>query len=235
MEKFREGESVMIDSIHMNIDILMFMYVCVCAFIYLFIFRRDSGTETVSVPSQFLDVLCVNDISELLMGVEDFLCVTICLPHVKQLDQDVAIRQLKHVIILLCSSLKQTSNAVGSKSESDLSQNMQLESIYSQNEVDRSEGSLRIHLLVLATVLETVIHLTDNKLLKEVCNPDMLLDSLLPYACDPTNLSVLRALDLYFTACKLETEEGAYCLELLGRLHSELLQNLSSPFHEVTA
>jgi hypothetical protein len=204
-------------------------------FIYLFIFRRDSGAETVSVPSQFLDPLCVNDVNELLMGVEDFLCVTICLPHIKQLDQDVAIGQLKRVIILLCSSLKQTLNAVGSKRESDFSQNVHLESKCSQNGVDGSEKSLRIHLLMLATVLETVIHLTDNKMLKEVCNPDMLLDSLLPYACDPTNLSALRALDLYFTAYKLETEEAAYCLELFGRLYSELLQNLSSPFHEVTA
>jgi hypothetical protein len=211
--------------------------VCVSGyvFIYLFIFRRDSGAETVSVPSQFLDVLCVNGINELLMGVEDFLCVTICLPHIKQLDQDVAIRELKHDILLLCSSLKQTSNAVESKSESDLSQTVQLESKCNQNEVDGSEENVRIHLLVLATVLETVIHLTDNKLLKEVCNPDMFVDSLLPYACDPTNLSALRALDLYFTAYKLEAEETSYCLELFRRLFSELLNNLSSPFHEVIA
>ena len=208
---------------------------CVCVFIYLFIFRSDSGTKTINVPSQFLDVLCVNDINELLMGLEDFLCVTICLPHIKQLDQDVAIRELKHDVILLCSSLKQTSNAVGSKSESDLSRSVQLESKCSENEVDESEKNLRIHLLLLATVLETVIHLTDDKMLKEVCNPDMLVDSLLPYACDTANLSALRALDLYFTAYKLETEEAAYCLELFRRLLSELLNNLSSPFHEVIA
>lgn len=204
-------------------------------FMYLFIFRPDSGTKTINVSSQFLDVLCVNDINELLMGVEDFLCVTICLPHIKQLDQDVAIRELKHDVILLCSSLKQTSNAVGSKSESDLSRSVQLESKCSQSRVDRSEENLRIHLHVLATVLETVIHLTDDKVLKEVCNPDMLLDSLLPYARDTTNLSALRALDLYFTAYKLETEEAAYCLELFRRLLSKLLNNLSSPFHEVRA
>jgi hypothetical protein len=185
------------------------------------------------VSSQFLDVLCVNDVNELLMGVEDFLCVTICLPHIKQLDQDVAIRELKHDIILLCSSLKQTSNTVGSKSKSDLSRSVQLESKCSQSEVDGHEENLRIYLLVLATVLETVIHLTDDKMLKEVCNPDMLVDSLLPYASDTTNLSALRALDLYFTAYKLETEEATYCLELFKRLLSELLNNLSSPFHEV--
>jgi len=207
----------------------------VFVFIYLFIFRSDSGTKTINVSSQFLDVLCVNDVTELLMGVEDFLCVTICLPHIKQLDQDVAIRELKHDIILLCSSLKQTSNTVGSKSESDLSQSVQLESKCSQSAVDGHEENLRIHLLVLATVLETVIHLTDDKMLKEVCNPDMLVDSLLPYACDTTNLSALRALDLYFTAYKLETEEAAYCLELFRRLLSKLLNNLSSPFHEVIA
>jgi len=207
---------------------------CVCVFIYLFIFRSDSGTKTINVSSQFLDVLCVNDINEMLMEVDDFLCVTICLPHIKQLDQDVAIRELKNDIILLCSSLKQTSDAVGSKSESDLSQSLQLENKCSQNEVDGSEENLRIHLLVLATVLETVIHLTDEKILKEVCNPDMLVDSLLPYASDTTNLSALRALDLYFTACKLEAED-VYCLELFRSLLSKLLNNLSSPFHEVIA
>lgn len=205
------------------------MYVC----IYSFIFRRDSGTKAACVPSQFLDALCVKDINELLTGVEDFLCVAICLPHIKELDRDVAIRQLKHVIMLVCYSLKQTSNTTESETESDLPQNMQLERKYSLNEVIWSEERQRICLLVLATVLETVIHLTDNKVLKEVCNADMLLDSVLPYACDPTNLSALRALDLYFTAWKLETEEAAYCLELFGRLHSKLLQNLSSPFHEV--
>jgi len=209
----------------------MYLHVCIC--VYLFLFRGDSGTKTINVSSQFLDVLCVNNINELLMGVEDFLCVTICLPHIKQLDQDVAARELKRDIIILCSSLKQTSNAVGSKSESDLPQNVQLESKCSQNEVDGSEENLRIRLLVLATVLETVIHLADDKILKEMCNPDMLVDSLLPYACDTTNLSALRALDLYFTAYKLETEEIAYCLELLRRLLSKLLNNLSSPFHEV--
>jgi hypothetical protein len=187
------------------------------------------------VPRQFLDMLFVNDINELLMEVEDFLCVTICLPHVKQLDQDVAIRELKHDIILLCSSLEKTSNAVGSKSESDLSKSVQIESKCSQNEVDKIEGNLSIHLLVLATVLETIIHLTDDEMLKEVCNPDMLVDSLLPYACDPTNLSALRALDLYFTAYKLEKEEAAYCLEMFRRLLSTLLNNLSSPFHQVMA
>jgi hypothetical protein len=180
-------------------------------------------------------VLRVTDINELLMRVDDFLCVTICLPHIKPLDHDVAIKLLQDVMLLLCSSLKQTSVGVESKSETELSENTQLERKSSLNEVIESEGRTQIVLLALATVLETLIHLTQNKTLKEVCGIDVLLDSLLPYARDPRNLSALRALDLYFTAYNLETEEDYYCLELFERLHSELLQNLSSPFHEVIA
>jgi hypothetical protein len=171
----------------------------------------------------------------LLKKVEDFLCVTICLPHIKQLDQDVAIKYLKHVLVLLCSSLKQTSNSVESKNETDLSENIQPERICNQSEGIESEERIRVLLLVLSTVLETLIHLTDSKTLKEACSSDMLVDCVLPHACDHTNLSALRALDLYFTACKLKAEEDAYCLQLFGRLYSKLLQNLSSPFHKVRA
>jgi hypothetical protein len=193
-----------------------------------------SGTSFVSVPNQFLNVLNVSDINELLKSMEDFLCVTICLPHVRPLDQDVAIKELKDVVILLCSSLKQISNGVENKSESDLFEDVQLERKSSLHDITESEERTKVLLLVLATILETIIHLTDNKMLKEVCSLDMLVDTLIPYACDPKYLSALRALDLYFTAYKLETEDSAYSLELFGILHSQLLQNLSSPFHEVT-
>jgi hypothetical protein len=175
-------------------------------------------------------MLHVADINELLKRVDSFLCVTICLPHIKSLDHDVAVKMLMDVMILLCSSLKQTSSGIENKSETELSESMQ---VCSQSEVTESEESIQIIILVLATVLETLIHLTHNETLKKVCGADMLLDSLLPYARDPKNLSALRALDLYFTACKIETEEDCYCLELFKRLHSELLRNLSSPFHEV--
>jgi hypothetical protein len=177
----------------------------------------------------------VTDINELLKTVDKFLCAAICLPHIKPLDNDVAIKVLNKVIIILCSSLKQTSDSVESKSETELSENTQLERKSSLNDVIGSEERIPIVLLVLATVLETLIHLTRSKTLKELCSVDVILDCLLPYAHDPKNLCALRALDLYLTACKLETEEVSYCLELFERLHSELLQNLSSPFHEVIA
>lgn len=182
------------------------------------------------MPSRFLDVLCVNDINELLKNVEDFLCVTICLPHIKQFNQDLAIKHLKNVLLLLCSSLERTSDDVESIHESDLglSKSTQLE-----RKCNQSEERIRVLLLVLPTVLETLIHLTDSKSLKEACSLDMLVKSVLPYACDHANLDALRALDLYLTACKPKEEEDAYSLQLFGRLYSKLLQNLSSPFHKV--
>lgn len=199
----------------------------------VFIFRKESNQKNATVPSQFLDVLCVNDINELLKKVEDFLCVIICLPHIKQFDQDLAIKRVKHVLLLLCSSLERTSDDVESIHESDLSNSTQLERKCNQSEDILNEETIRVLLLVLPTVLETLIHLTDSKTLKEACSLDMLVNSVLPYACDHANLGALRALDLYLTACKPKEEEDAYCLQLFGRLYLKLLQNLSSPFHEV--
>lgn len=184
------------------------------------------------MPGLFLNVLRVTDVDELLQRIDDFLCVTICLPHIKPLDRDVAVKLLKNVMMLLCSSLKQISNGV--ESETKLPENMQLQRTSNLNEVIESEERIQIVLLVLATVLETVIHITQNETLKEICDVNVLLDSLLPYVCHPKYLSALRALDLYLTACKLETEDF-YCLELFEKLLSELMQNLSSPFHEVSA
>lgn len=201
----------------------------------VFIFRKEINEKNIIVPSQFLDVLCANDINELLKNVEDLLCVTICLPHIKQFNQDLAIKHLKHVLLLLCSSLERTSDDVESVHESDLdlSRSTQLERKCNQSEGILSEERIEVLLLLLPTVLETLIHLTDSKTLKEACSLDMLVNSVLPYACDHANLNALRALDLYLTACKPKEEEDAYSLQLFGRLYSKLLQNLSSPFHKV--
>jgi hypothetical protein len=200
-------------------------------FIY---FRDELNEKNVTVASQFLDVLFVNDINELLRKVEDFLCVTICVPHIKHLDRDQAVKHLKHVLLLLCSSLERTSD-VETKHESDLSESTQLEKECSRGEDILSAERVRVVLLILSTVVETLIHLTDNKSLKDTCNSDTLVNSVLPYTCEHANVSALRALDLYLTACKLKEHEDAYCLKLFGRLYSKLCQNLCSPFHKVRA
>jgi hypothetical protein len=200
----------------------------------VFIFRDEHNKKNVTVPSLLLDVLCVKDINELLKEVENILYVTICLPHLKHLDQDLAIRHLKHILLLLCSSLEQASD-VETKHESGLCESTQLERECSQGEDIFSEEKIRVLLLVLSTAVESLIHLTDNKTLKATCNADTLVNSVLPYTCDHMNLSALRALDLYLTACKLKEEEDAYCLQSFGRLYSKLLQNLCSPFHKVGA
>jgi hypothetical protein len=198
----------------------------------VFIFRGEHNEKNVAVAGQFLDVLCVNDIDELLKKVEDIVCVTICLPHIRHLDQDLAIKHLRRVLLLLCSSLQRTSD-VDTKHENDVSECTRLKVERTQDEVILSEESIRVLLLVLSTAVESLIHLTDNKTLKDTCTSDMLVDSVLPYACDHTNLSALRALDLYLTASKLTEQEDDYCWKLFGRLYSKLLQNLSSPFHKV--
>jgi hypothetical protein len=200
----------------------------------VFIFRDELNKKSATVSSQFLDMLLVNDINELLRKVEDFLCVTICLPHIKHLDRDLAVKHLQHVLLLLCSSLERTSD-VETKHEIDLSERMQIESECSRGEDILSAERIRIVLLMLSTVVETLIHLTDNEILKDTCSLDTLVNSVLPYTCEHANVSALRALDLYLTACKPMEQDDAYCSKLFGRLYSKLCQNLCSPFHKVRA
>ncbi|XP_069689745.1 small subunit processome component 20 homolog isoform X2 [Periplaneta americana] len=179
--------------------------------------REDS--KVTSFPNQFVDILSVSNTDEILRKVEDILCAVICIPHLKPLNQDNALEQLRNIIELLCSLLKQIP-------------------IYIENEnnpFDRKietekEEKITNTLLVLATVLETVIHMTDRKSLKELCNAQFLLDSVLPYASVPKYLNALRALDLFFTAYVQEDDGSS---DLLARLYAVLHDNLSSPYHKI--
>ncbi|PSN56059.1 hypothetical protein C0J52_11812, partial [Blattella germanica] len=62
-----------------------------------------------SIPSRFLNELCVTSTDEILKKLEDFICTVVCIPHIKPLDQNEAINNLKNVVTVLCASLTETS------------------------------------------------------------------------------------------------------------------------------
>ncbi|KAJ9576724.1 hypothetical protein L9F63_025375, partial [Diploptera punctata] len=156
----------------------------------------------------------------MLNNLEDIICVLICIPHIEPIDKDLALKHVKDILMLICSSLTQVSNSENN------------ESVKTGIIGAEGKGTIEKLLFTLTIGIETLIHLSEGRNVSELFRLDTLTDAVLSYTTVPNYVNSLRALDLYLTACSLKNEDEAYLKDLLKTLHSAMLRNLCSPFHD---
>ncbi|KAJ2937884.1 hypothetical protein O0L34_g18707 [Tuta absoluta] len=144
--------------------------------------------------------------------------VLFCLPHVEKIDVDLCIKSLNQLITKL---LKVLANY---NLESQLEENK-----YHCDTTALSKYARRV-LFILANALESAVHISSCKKLKEICEIDALLPVVLPCAADPNYLAALHLVDLYLTAYE---QENGLTYPFLSLVDSYLKNNVSSPFHIV--
>ncbi|XP_053608053.1 small subunit processome component 20 homolog [Plodia interpunctella] len=141
-----------------------------------------------------------------------------CLPHVEKININHCIKSINRLITKLLNILS--------------SYNLENRPDHNKFHCDTTALSrcTRLVLFIIVNAMESAIHISSCKKLKEICDIDMLLPMILPCAADPNYLAALHLLDLYLTA--YEQENGLTYPHLL-LVDSYLRCNVSSPFHIV--
>ncbi|OWR44952.1 hypothetical protein KGM_210874 [Danaus plexippus plexippus] len=177
----------------------------------------DFGQGLPNLMEHMVNIL-TDDIEKILDDPKQLLNLLFCLPHVEKVDVEKCTKLLSDLIRKLLNVLS----------------SYNLETQIEENKCNADNTTLskcaRKVIFLLANTVECVIHVSNCKGLKEICNIDTLLPILLPCAADPNYLAALHLVDLYLTA--FEHENGlTYPFLLL--VDSYLRSNISSPFHIV--
>lgn len=142
-----------------------------------------------------------------------------CIPHIENIDVDYCIKSLNQLITKLL----------------DLLTSHNIEGQLRENKLHCDTTALSQHarkiLFILANALESAVHISSCRKLKEICDIDALLPVILPCAADPNYLAALHLLDLYLTAYE---QDNGLTFPFLSLVDSYLKSNISSPFHIVS-
>lgn len=166
----------------------------------------------------FNDCVNIDDVNEIINEPTKCIQALICLPHVEKFDVDNCIQVLSKFIKNLTVKLS--------------TYNIESQAGYNSLHTAATPTSsiIRQILFLLGLAIETAIHVSGCKRLKEISDIEQLLPILLPCAADPNYVSALQIVDLFLTA--YEIENGlSYGLLLL--VDSYLKDNIRSPFHTV--
>ncbi|XP_050560675.1 small subunit processome component 20 homolog [Spodoptera frugiperda] len=144
--------------------------------------------------------------------------VLFCLPHVEKIDVDHCVKMLAQLITKLLDILKSYNL-----------ENQPKENKFHCDTTALSKCARKV-LFILSVALESAVHISSCKKLKEICDIDTLLPVILPCAADPNYLCSLHLLDLYLTAYE---HENGLTYPYLSLVNSYLKTNVSSPFHVV--
>lgn len=178
----------------------------------------DFGRGLAQFMEHFDSVLNEN-VDDIVENPVKLMNLLFCLPHIAQIDVDVCIKGLNKLIKRLLTVLA--------------SYNLENQLEENRFHCDTNTLSLcaRKVLFILANALESAIHISSCKKLKEICDIETLLPVILPCAADPNYLAALHLLDLYLTAYE---HENGLTYPFLSLVHSYLKNNVSSPFHIVS-
>lgn len=145
--------------------------------------------------------------------------VLFCLPHIEKIDVGYCISALSQLIGKLLNVLN--------------SYNIEGQPEYNRFHCDTTaiSRSARQVLFILANAVESAVHISSCKNLKEICDIDQLLPVILPSAADPNYVAALHLLDIYLTAYE---QENGLSYSHLSLVDSYLRCNVSSPFHIVS-
>ncbi|CAH0579423.1 unnamed protein product [Chrysodeixis includens] len=177
----------------------------------------DFGKHLPSFMDHFNKVLA-EDLEKHIENPVKLTNLLFCLPHVERNDVDSCIKMLGELISKLLNIL--------------VSYNLENQPNENKFHCDTTALSrcARKVLFILAVAMESAIHLSSCKKLKEICDIDTLLPVIVPCAADPNYLCALHVLDLYLTAYE---QENGLTYPYLSLVHSYLKSNVSSPFHVV--
>lgn len=141
------------------------------------------------------------------------------LPHVEKITVDTCMASLSELIRKLL----------------DLLAKYNIESQSDENKLHYDTTALsqcaRKVLFTLANAMESAIHISTCKNIKQICDINTFLPILLPYAVDPNYLCALHLIDLYLAAYE---HENGLTKPYLSLVDSYLRNNVSSPFHIVS-
>lgn len=160
-----------------------------------------------------------DDIENIVENPSKLMNVLFCLPHIEKIDVDYCVKTLSQLIGKLLKVLN-TYNIEGQPE-------------HNRYHCDTSAlpRCARYVLFILANAMESAIHISSCKRLKEICDIETLLPVILPCAADPNYLAALNLLDLYLTAYE---QENGLTYPHLSLVDSYLRSNVSSPFHIVS-
>lgn len=158
------------------------------------------------------------EIDKILEDPTELMNMLFCLSHIEKIDVDYCIQSLNQLITKLLNIL--TSYNL----ESRLQENK------FQCDVTTSSKCARKVLFILANALESAIHISSCRKMRNICDIDTLLPTILPCASDNNYLAALHILDLYLTAYE---QENGLTYPILSLVDSYLKSNISSPFHIV--
>ncbi|CAH2980138.1 unnamed protein product [Chilo suppressalis] len=159
-----------------------------------------------------------DDIENIVENPAKLMNVLFCLPHIENIDVDYCITTLSQLITKFLNIL--------------ISYNIESQPEQNKYHCDNSALSkcARHVLFILANALESSVHISSCKRIKDICDIDVLLPIILPCATDPNYLAALNLLDLYLTAYE---QENGLTYPHLSLVNSYLSNNVSSPFHVV--
>lgn len=144
--------------------------------------------------------------------------VLYCFPHIEKVDVDFCIQALSKLIAKLLNVL--ASYNIESQPESNK---------FHCDSTALSRCARRV-LFLIANAMESCIHISSCKNLKQICDIEQFLPILLPCAADPNYLCALHIVDLYLTAYE---HENGLTYPQLALVDSYLKTNVLSPFHVV--
>ncbi|XP_026753920.2 small subunit processome component 20 homolog [Galleria mellonella] len=167
---------------------------------------------------EYFDNVLSEDIQNIVQSPMKLMNVLFCLPHIEKIDVDHCLKRVGGLISKLQNVL--------------MSYNIENQPEHNRYHCDVTAVSrcARLILFITANAMESAIHISSCKRLREICDIDTLLPTLLPCAVDPNYVVALHLLDLYLTA--YEHENGLTYPYLL-LVDSYLRSNVSSPFHIV--
>ncbi|XP_059048570.1 small subunit processome component 20 homolog [Achroia grisella] len=167
---------------------------------------------------EHFDSVLNDDIHNIVQSPMKLMNVLFCLPHVEKIDVNRCLKTICGLISKLLNIL--------------LTYNIENQPEYNKYHCDITAISRcgRLILFIIANSLESAIHISSCKRLKEICDIEVLLPAVLPCAADPNYVCALHLLDLYLTAYE---HENGLTYAYLSLVDSYLRSNVSSPFHIV--
>ncbi|CAB3248283.1 unnamed protein product [Arctia plantaginis] len=177
----------------------------------------DFGKHLTNFMQHFDSVLS-EDIEKHIENPVKLTNILFALPHVEKINVDYCIKNLSQLISKLLKLLS------GYNLESQPKEN------YFHCDTTPLSRDARKVLFILAVAMESAIHISSCKKLKEICDIEELLPVLLPCATDPNLLCALHVLDLYLTAYE---HENGLSYPHLSLIDSYLRSNVASPFHVI--
>lgn len=160
-----------------------------------------------------------NDIESHIGNSDELMSVLFSLPHIEKLNIEIFIKKISEVISRLFDILD-SKHIEANKEE-----------IKIQCDNSNTAKYSRKVLLILANAIECVIHISNCKMMKSICDIDKFLPVIVPFAANPNYLAALQLLDIYLTAYE---QENGLTYGFLSLIDSYLRPNVSSPFHIVS-